>query len=322
MPFWAVECRNYQQTEAEFFSSANYLCKLYNITLPDVAGLCFPQNVSATYAQVCKELKKKDNTAECIILRDEKHKATLATLKRYDTGQCLYYIPVRPVWRLVQTAEQQPLAEMFLSVFACLYQVAEIPFYRDNSSYLVYEYDMLDQWINEAQDEGDNEEQAYRDEQSADLTELAEAGDQLLKFICRPYWLEQLETHISAYRRWENWDLETECLASAFLQLFKDYPKQSVFDHIRPDLFEPEETDRVRPNQYISFYWSGEDSLYEMLFEMINNEIQECGITDEPMIVQVFDSPQNQPLNDLNFEKRLFELIDQLCKILNPYEYD
>jgi hypothetical protein len=116
--------------------------------------------------------------------------------------------------------------------------------------------------------------------------------------------------------------LEAECLASQFLQLYLDYPQQSVYDNIHPDLFNPDEEERIRAWQYISFYWSGEDTLYEMLFEMVNNEFQEYGVTDEPMVIQLHDSPQTLPLNDLNFEKRLFELMDKLCEILNKYDHD
>ena len=37
---------------------------------------------------------------------------------------------------------------------------------------------------------------------------------------------------------------------------------------------------------------------------MVNNEFQEYGVTDEPMVIQLYDSQQTQPLNDLNFEKK------------------
>jgi len=54
----------------------------------------------------------------------------------------------------------------------------------------------------------------------------------------------------------------------------------------------------------------------------VNNEFQEYGVTDEPMIIRLYDSPQTLPLNDLNFETRLFELMDKLCEILNRYDHD
>ena len=319
-PFSAVESRNFREMESEFFRSAKNLCELYKITLPEMAGLQFPQNVDYTYKYLCHSIEKLDKTQQCIIIRDEKHQATLATLKTYDTGQCMYYIPVRPLWRLTQVAQQQPLAEMLISVFAYLYQIADISYYRGNGSYLDCMYDMLGDWINE--EENDEQEREYREEQNNDLNELTHAGALLRPIISQPFYLGNFEANIQNYRNSKNWDLKAECLASEFLQLYRDYPQQSLFENIHPDLFNPDEEERIRAWQYISFYWSGEDTLYEMLYEMVNNEFQEYGVTDEPTIIQLYDSPQSQPLNDLNFEKRLFELIDKLCEILNGYDHD
>ena len=319
-PFSAVENRNYRETESEFFRSAKNLCELYQLALPEMAGLQFPQNVDYTYNYLCHSVEKLDKAQQCIIIRDEMHRATLATLQTYDTGRCIYYIPVRPLWRITQIAQQQPLAEMLLSVFAYLNQIVEIPYYRGNGSYLDCMYNTLEDWINEELD--DDQEQEYRDDQNKDLKELTDAGEELYPLISNPFYLDNFETHIQNYQKAENRDLEAEAVAIAFLQLYRDYPQQSVYDNIHPDLFNPDEEERIRAWQYISFYWSGEDTLYEMLFEMVNNEFQEYGVTDEPMIIRLHDSPQTLPLNDLNFENRLFELMDKLCEILNRYDHD
>jgi hypothetical protein len=319
-PFSAVENRNYQETESEFFRSAKNLCELYHLTLPEMAGLQFPQNVDHTYNYLCHALEKLDKSQQCIIIRDETHRATLATLQTYDTGQCIYYIPVRPLWQIIQVARQQPLAEMLLSVFAYLNQIVGIPYYRGNGSYLDCMYNTLENWINEELD--DDQEQEYRDGQNKDLKELTDAGEILYPLISNSFYLDNFETHIQNYQNAENRDLEMEAVAVAFLQLYRDYPQQSVYDNIHPDLFNPDEEDRITVGQYSSFFWSGEDTLYEMLFEMVNNEFQEYGVTDEPMVIQLYDSPQTLPLNDLNFEKRLFELMDKLCEILNKYDHD
>jgi hypothetical protein len=319
MPFWAVEKRNYKALEAEFLASFSNLSSLYNMPLPFLEGLVYPQNIAEAYEHACRQLKKLDGDIECIIMQDEQHRATLATIKNYDTGQCLYYIPVNPLWQIMNCAEKQPLAELLLSVFAYLYQVAGIPFYRNIDSYLLYQYDYIDDWINE---EEVDVEQDYKDRQNRDLALLAGAGDRIMHIIQQQSELELLESRIEAYRKWEYWDLETESFASAILQLYRDYPERTVFDNIHPELFGEEEDGRVRADQYIGFFWSSRDSLYDMLYEMVNNELQEYGISEEPAVIQVFDSPQSKPLNDLNFEKSLFELIDKLCDILNPYDYD
>ncbi len=318
MPFWGVAGRNYKALEKEFFASFNHLLTLYNMPAPFLDGLVFPQNVAEAYEHLCSQFKKLDEDIECIIMQDEQHRATLTTIKKYDTGQTLYYIPVNPLWQIIQCAEQQPLAELLLSVFAYLYQVAQIPFFRNIDSYLMSQYDYIGDWINE---EEVDVEQDYKDRQNRELALLAGAGDRILAIIRQPSELELLESRIEAYRKWEHLDLETESLACEILKLYREYPERGIFDNIHPALCGNDEDNWIRADQYISFFWSGRDSLYDMLFEMVNNELQEYGISEEPAVVQVFDRPQSQPLNDLNYEKQLFELLDQLCDILNPYDY-
>jgi len=318
LPFWAIATRNYRQMEAEFFRSLAHLCALYDLPVPDVSATPFPQNVTVAYMKISEAVKAKDKNANCIIVKDDTRNATLAVLKSHDTGRCLYYIPVRPLWNLVQTAKEQPLANLLTSIYGYLYQIAKVPYYTENDAYLFYQYDTIERWI----DEDDEEEQEHKDEQIDALHELTYAGNRVVTLIRDPIWLADFEANIKAYKETETWDLETECLATEFLALFKEYSTQTLFDNIHDDLIEPEETERVRAEQYISFYWSGNDCFYDMLFEMVNNEFQECGITDEPMSVQYFDTPQTQITNELNFERRLFDLIDKLCAILNPYDND
>ncbi|GAA3989789.1 hypothetical protein GCM10022210_48960 [Mucilaginibacter dorajii] len=307
--------------EAEFFRSLANLCTVYDLPVPDVSDIAFPQNVTIAYMQVKEALKLKDKSADCIIIKDSAHSATLAVLKSFDTGHCLYYIPVRPLWNLVRTARQQPLAEMLLSVYAYLYQIARLPYYTESDSYLSGEYAMLQQWIDEADDEGD-EEQQYREEQTEAMDLLNYAGDRLVTLIRDNNYLLKWEANIQAYRQSGDWDLETESLADQFLTLFKEYPHRTLFDNIHDELIAPEETERVRMEQYVSFYWSSNDCFYDMLFDTINNEFQECGVTDEPTAVQLLDTPQPRILNSLDFEKRLFDLIDKLCGILNQYDHE
>lgn len=321
LPFWAIQAKNYRQVEAEFFRSLASLCNAYGLSEPDMSGIDFPMNVTTAYMRVKEALKLKDKTADCIIIKDDNHQATLAVLKRYDTGMCLYYIPVRPLWNLVQTAQQQPLAQVLLSVYAYLYQIAKVPYYTEDDSFVYYEYESLRNWIEE-RDEEDEEEQKYKETELEMIDTLDNAGNRLVTLIRNDDHLQNWEANIRAYRECGERDLETERVADEFLTLFKDYPQRTLFDNIHPELCTPEEPDRIRPEQYVSFYWSGNDCLTDILFESIDNQFQECGVTDEPISVQLFDSPQASVLNDLDFEERLFDLMDRLCKILIKHDHE
>jgi hypothetical protein len=318
LPFWAMTFGDYAETEKQFFQSLTNLLNLYNITHPAMDGVVYPQNVAEAYEYVCDKLKKADSNAECLILRDELHPAVLATIKRYDTRQTLYYIPVHGLWQIINCARLQPLADLLLCICAYLYQVADIPFFRDPSSYLYYEYEIIGDWIDE--DEGEIEEE-YITEQRNDLAFMADAGDRILQVIAQESTLEQLELRIDAYCHWEQCRKSVVELARDFLALYRQYPKRSIMDNIHPDLFEPEYSEHTRAEQYISFYWSGYDTINDQLFEIINNELQENGSIEEPLSIQLFDTPQGTISDNLDFENRLFGLIDRLCDLLIPYDY-
>ncbi|MGF7079636.1 hypothetical protein [Mucilaginibacter sp. UYCu711] len=320
-PFWAVTKRNYRQVEGEFFRSLTHLCSRYEIAEPNVQSYSYPQNVAIAYREVEAAVKLKDKHANCIISWDEQHSATLAVLKSYDTGRCLYYIPVRPLWQLLKAAPEQPLTELLLSVFAYLYQVAKIPFYGEVGSYMSYQYETLQNWIDETDDDSEMERE-YREEQQTELETLHLAGNRLITIIRDKACLDKLESNLHTYRHSVDATEAITAFAGEIVALYQEYPSSSLFDNIHDDLIEPEETERIRAEQYISFYWSSKDCFYDMLFDMVNNEFQECGITDEPMSIQFFDTPQTDFVNDLNFENRLFNLIDNLCELLDPYDHD
>jgi hypothetical protein len=320
-PFWAVTTRNFRQVEAEFFRSLVHLCNLYELPIPDVSKYPYPQNVALAYREIEAAVKGKDANAHCIICRDEQRSATLAVLKSYDTGRCLYYIPFRPLWNLVQNPGQQPLANVLLSVFAYLYQIAGIPCYADNGSYMDCQYDTLQNWIDEAENESE-EDRDYAQQQQGVIDQLRHAGNNLIGLVRDKVWLENFEQHLSAYGLSAERDDPMEKLCRDFLDLYRQYPTSSIFDNIREDLLEPEETERIRAEQYISFYWSSRDCLYDMLFEMVNNDFQECGVTDEPLSIQFFDQPQSAFTGGLDFEQRLFDLIDKLCELTDRYDHD
>lgn len=71
--------------------------------------------------------------------------------------------------------------------------------------------------------------------------------------------------------------------------------------------------------KYISFISATKGWLYESIEESINNEFNEYGSMDEPMILQRFDGNEIQG-NSLDFETRLFALLDDLCALLYNYK--
>jgi hypothetical protein len=315
-PFWAYE-GNRDRAEREFLYSLSQLCDYYGLTIRLSADMAFPQSIYATWQTVCEALKAKSKQLDCIIACDGSHTATLATVSRYDTGMNLYYIPVRPLWHWVQSVEGQKLATLLLSVCAYLHQVVGIPFFTENGSYVGSQYQMIEDWVND--DEQDEEErQRLLDE----LYTLHNAGLKLHEQIRNPHHLEQFGSVIETFQPADNWEREWEAIGEDFLQLYRKYPGRSIFDNIHSGLLYPEDEDRISADQYISFYWSGSDCINETLFDTINCNFREIAYMDEPMHLRKFDCLPENDTPDFDFENCLFELVNRFCKLLNDHDYE
>ncbi|UOE47892.1 hypothetical protein MTO98_26125 [Mucilaginibacter sp. SMC90] len=144
LPFTGYNLQNRAKAETEFFRSVENLCGLYGLTVPDVSGQPFPQNISEAHAALTEKLQAAKGIG-CYIMQDETRMATLATAKRYDTGYCLYYIPVRPLARIGEKKELKALYKLVCLICAYLYQITKVNYYRENdyinSTYYTIELD-------------------------------------------------------------------------------------------------------------------------------------------------------------------------------------
>ena len=316
LPFWQYG-NNRERAEREFLCSLSILCKHYDLPIPETVHGSFPQHIYLTQQVLSDQIKGIDNKLSCIIAKDDKHIATLATVKRYDTGMTLYYIPVRPLWHWLQGSQSQPLAELLLCMFAYLEQVVRVPFYTEQDSYLASQYETLEQWVND-----DQEDEPYRQKQLDEFYVMQNAGLKIYAQIIDPQRLADFENVVQNFQCNESWLNDWRDVAMEFLQLYKRYPERSVFDHIHSGLLYPQDEDRIYADQYISFYWSGNDCFQDCLFDMIDNHFQEIAYMDEPAHVQLFDYTPENTIPDFDFETRLFELMDKLSRLLNKYDHE
>jgi hypothetical protein len=74
--------------------------------------------------------------------------------------------------------------------------------------------------------------------------------------------------------------------------------------------------ENIRVNEYISFIAESEGSLYDSLSEMVNSEFNERGNIEEPVIIRLYNQ-LNEQRDSLDFERRLFAMITDLCTLLN-----
>ena len=305
------ELKHYRKVERGFFTSLSNLCALYGFASPDVAGQVFPVNLQRAYTYIAVCLKKAAPNVQLIVIQDESHTACLATVREYDTGNWLYYVPINPVLELRKQGKGKQ-ADLLLSVFAYLYQVAGLPSYMDGGSYLLHEYEMIEDWIYDDLSE----------ENTDQLSQILIAcywGKKVLKQMRHPYHLAQFDNRLKTFAPKTAWDSELLAVSRKFMKLYRQFPNRNLFQSVREGLIQPKDEDRVRPEQYASFYWDDRGSLNETLMQVINDQLQECNVMDVPLAVQCFDTPQERQFHDLDFEIRVFDLLPELIDLLNDF---
>lgn len=76
--------------------------------------------------------------------------------ERYNTGATLYYIPVIPLYQMLRNKNRKKTGLLLLSVCTYLYRIADIPYYRQEDSYLYWIYEMLTEWLEQDEEVDDN----------------------------------------------------------------------------------------------------------------------------------------------------------------------
>ena len=301
-----------KRTEDDFYLSLHRMENHYAGFAPtDTRAFGFPYNMALSVWETENRLKRiiKDWSGLRLV-QDDKGKTYITTEHRYHIGTILYYIPIVPLYKMLKNKSTKRTANLLLSVCAYLYHIADIPYYRQENSYLYWQYEMLTEWV--AQDE-DTEEEDNR------LHELEVAqciGDRMEKKLWNRKNLEWMAARIEAFA--PETDYERECLqlAERAMSLYKDYPDTNIFQHGTYARYEDEQDlEVIRMDKYISFVADTKGWLYESLVDCINNEFNEYGEMEEPMIEKRFDG--ESPVTDnLEFEDRLFNLIGDLCCLL------
>lgn len=303
---------DWRNVERDFFQSLGYLSDLYGFKTADVTGRVFPDNIRIAYHDAAAQVTAARPDLRLLIVQQHKgRQATLVTAKPFDTGMTLYYVPVRPLWECLQDKKRQPLAHLLLSVYACLYQLARMPYFTEDDSYLGSTYDMMEEWLRE---DPDTEDYAA---QVSCFNELKWFGKRILRSIRHPYHLRQFGSRLQAFQPATEHDSKLHQVCMQINELFIQYPDRSVFANIRQGWIDPKEEQRISPEDYISFYWDDSGDMCQQLMETINYDLQERPISDEPLGMQLFDMPQHAILShELEFEKRFFDLLNDLTALL------
>lgn len=314
--------RKIAKTERRFYKSLSQLAEYYDIQPMPTRHFGYPYNIRLALMDVQKQLKAKAQNWNGIRLIEKVGKTYFTVEERCNTGATLFYIPVVPLYRLLRQKTRRKGGCLLLSVCSYLYRNAGIPYYRIEDSYLYWNYEMLNDWI-----EQDAEMEDYfvckKELQRAELI-----GELMGQKISDPRNLLFFEERLKSFSPKDQFDEACLVLAEKVFTLYSQYPDESIFRNahhnnaINPETMDEDsyndyiEENVVTMDKYISFFAESEGALYDNLVSIINSEFNECSETQEPIIFKTFDG--NSLLNEsLDFENNLFKVLNELCRLLN-----
>ena len=304
-----------QKTERDFHKSLSKLAEHHSIEPMQTQDFEFPYNIVLSMWDMETKVKRTNSNWDGFRLVKDSRKTYFISEERYNTGTTLYYIPVVPLFKMLKDPKRKKTAQLLLSVCSYLYHIAQIQYYRQEESYLYWLYEMMNDWVE--QDEETEETESYKSE----LRNAEYIGDRIEQKLFNRTNLKVFEQRLNRFKSVDMFDKECWQVACNAFALCTEYPNATIFRNAtlpEKDPYEDDENEIIGMEKYISFIADTRGWLYESLSDTINNEFNEYGAMEEPTISKRFDGSEI-PTANLDFENRLFGLLNDLSGIL--YEY-
>lgn len=307
--------------EKHFYRFFLFLCRHYGISPVDTAGLAHPYGLEVSLHEANRLLQDKFPFQTSLEWEKENGDFSLCTVERFDMQNTLFFIPVLPLHPMMQDRKRRKAARLLLCIFSYLYRKAGVPYYQDEDNYLYWQYDMLCQWVTDDPEGWDDDFDCF----NSQVNTAVHIGEQMLRRLYNNVHQQNFEKWLCEFSPQDAFDRECCSLAQQFYDLWQDFPEANIYRHADteclPDPEEYDDTDCVTMEKYIGFVCSTEGWLYNQLEQTINNDFGECGSMQEPVLRRCFDG-QPQEKDSLDYECRLFPLINELCYLLNHYSYE
>ena len=303
--------RDNAEMQRDFYQSLCRLADHYGITPKQVQSYSYPYNIVLALKDIEEQLRQKVTDWEEIRLIQDSRNVFLTSEERYNTGSTLYYIPVVPLFRWLKAPKRKQTAQLLLSVCCYLYHIADIPYYRQQNSYLFWMYEMHKDWA--LMDDDEEESKIY-------VSEIEQAewiGDRMEQKIFNQNNLMRFKERLDHFKPKDIIDTDCFNVAQEAYALYQQFPNESIFRNARPN-GEANGGDReniIPMERYVSFSADAKGWLIDSLIDSVNNELQEYGQMEEPIIIKRFDG-SDITTNTLEFENRLLPLINELIYIL------
>ena len=309
-------CKKTAKTERDFYLSLSKLAEHYGIKPMQSQIYGYPYNIALAMWDIENKLKRTIANWDSLSLVQDSKKTYFVSEERYDTRMTLYHIPIVPLFKMLNDNRHKKTAQLLVSVCSYLYHIADIPYYRQENSYLYWIYEMMTDWVE--QDDEMDETEKYKSE----LRLAEQIGDKIEQKLFNRINLQLFEKRLKNFKSLDEFDQECWQLACKVSALFTEYPTTSIFKNAPISELDPYNDDCdneiLGMEKYVSFVADTKGWLYESLSDNINNEFNAYGAMAEPTICKCFDGSEITSSN-LDFENRLFPILNDLCGLL--YEY-
>jgi hypothetical protein len=309
-------CKETAKTQRDFYTSLSKLAEHYKIEPMQTSQFEYPYNMALAIWDMEEKLKQRVlNWQEIRLVQDSKQTYFISE-EKYNTGTTLYYIPIEPLYQMLHDPKRKRNAQLLISICSYLYHIADIPYFRQEDSYLYWMYEMHKEWAEE--DDETEEAEMYK----LEFSKAELIGDCIEQKIFNRINLHVFEQRLNSFKSRDTFDHECWQVACTAFALYTEYPQESIFRNapIKDDPeSEVDENETIGMEKYISFISHTKGWLYESIADSINNEFNEYGAMEEPTICKHFDGKEVTN-SSLDFENRLFALLDDMCSLLYNYE--
>src|SRR5690554_2864493 len=216
-------CKKTAKMERDFYKSLSQLAEHYGIIPMQTNQFESPYNMALALWDMEEKLKQRVLNWEEIRLVQDGKKTFLKSEERYDTGTTLYYIPIVPLFKMLHDPKRKKTAQLLVSVCSYLYHIADIPYYRQEESYLYWMYEMHKYFVE--QDDETEDTESYKNE----LKKAETVGDRIEQKLFNRINLQLFEKRLNNFKTLDEFDQECWQVAYKIFALFMEYPTTSIF---------------------------------------------------------------------------------------------
>src|ERR1700744_6249772 len=136
-----------RKVEKQLLRSLSRLAGAHGFTPIQVDDKPYPYNLLLSFWHAREILRCEAKDMTLWIDMPDNGQAAFATTDTVDTGATLFYIPVIPLYELLQNRGTRAGGTLLLSVCSYLCRIAGISYYRQDDTYLYWHYEMLAEWM-------------------------------------------------------------------------------------------------------------------------------------------------------------------------------